>query len=380
MPYCGDIYCSESTICGYESSELQLAAITGIAICGKTICGYGIPIEDTILTPQDRNVNALIKIFKSSGSTYTLNLVSCNINLCNPSNDMCSVEAIDYNILEMGDRVQIWLGSDTKYLMFIGDIIFLTHDETGITKFSVESLIDRLKYRYLKSDVAFTSDDRASVASYILSGNSAGLSYDINYIKGDPSFLLTKEYWAWDMTIFDILVDLMWDHNIYYTNKTLYITSPDIEVGYNLNYHNNKFKSWSVTEEKGNQFYLIHVDGSEHYIDKYTDASGLKEISYNQMTATTQAEVNRIANILASEENKTLYNVQVTMPYIMPPLFGKMHIVLPGLNENLIITEISYSVNGNNIETIIKLGSHRNTLSSIISKLAKESKRSHFIY
>ena len=384
MPYsyCGRVYCSESTICGYVPSTAgaSIYAVCGIAICGRSICGV-IPVSliDTISAPPIRNVNAISQIYKSNGEIYNLDLISCNVTISNPINDSANFEAIDNNILEIGDRIHLWTGYATKYLIFVGDIIRLTRDESGITKVELECPADILKYKYLKSDETFTSQTREDVIEDFLDAYSGGLTYSLN-IRPDPSFLLTNEYWAWDKTIFDIITDIMWDHNIYYKDKTLYITTPNEDLDLTLNYYSGKFQSWSKMEEQGNQFKMCHVDGSEHTKDLYSDGHGIKELCYNKMTATTQTEVNRLAEILLTENNETIYEVHITLPYLFPPQFGLVHVKLPGLDTNLIIKGLQYSVSGTELYTTISLGTHRSQLSQVLDKLVKDSNRIHFIY
>lgn len=374
----GLCFCSSNTLCGYLP---RYTCICGIAICSPlTICGYGVPIDDEISAPINRKLNAIIKIFKSDGTIHQLSLISTNIKITNPcDNDAASIECIDNETLAVGDRVHVFIGYPSKYLAFVGDINDITRDESGVTKANIECVVDLLKYVYLKDDKSYSNYTRESAVSDILTDYNSGISYELD-IKTDYSFKLTKDYWAWDDNILDIIKDMMWDHNLYYTYKTFHIENPDTEIDLVLDYDRSKFESWTMSEEQNDQFRLIHVDGSDHTKDKYCYNLGKKEISFNDMTATTQAEVNRIAEILATEKNKTLYNVQIRLPYLIPPRMGKVRVKLPGLDEYLIIKELNYDVSGTSLSTTIVLGSHRSPISQILSKLIKMDDKSHFIY
>ena len=372
----GTLFCGEQ-LCGVLPWS-ETIAITGRCLCGETICGVGIPIEDEISTPDNRKLNAILKIFKSNGAIHTLSLISTNIKITNPcSNDEASIECIDNETLEIADRLQIWIGYPGKYLAFVGDLISITRDESGITKANVECIVDTLKYIYLKDDKSYSEVTRQTAISDILTDYNSDITYDLN-IKSDASFKLTKDYWAWNDSILDIIKDIMWDHNIYYIYKTLYIESPDTEINLTLDYTRSKFESWSYSEELNDQFGHIHIEGSDHSKDKYCYNTGKKEFSFNDLTMTSQDEVDRIADILAEEKNKTLYNVKITLPYLIPPRIGKVHIKLPGLDEFLIIKEINYEVSGTSLSSTLTLGSHRSPLSSVINKIICQADRSHF--
>jgi len=376
----GECWCSPDTICGTLPWDLTIA-LCGLALTGQTICGSNIPIDDVISLPIARKVGAIAKVYKANKSIWDIDLVECDVTLTNPcSNDQASFKCIDNETIEIGDRVHIWIGAPSKFIVFIGDVNLLTRDESGITTVQLESVADILKYVFLKEDITFTDSSRRNAITNILTTYNSGVSYSLNVKPDviDNEFL--GEYWAWDKTVFEILEDIMYDHNIYFINKTLYVTSPDSDTGLDLNYYSGKFQSWSMTKEQGDQFGRCHVDGSDHTIDKYARGTGKKEISHNDMKATTADEVNRIAGILLDEKNYTLYNVRITLPYIFPPRIGKVSVKLPGLEEDLVIKELSWTVSGTDLSTTLSLGNKRVPASQIISKLIEEKDRSHFVY
>lgn len=376
---CGELYCGEQ-LCGVLPWDLT-SAICGECICGEVICGANIPINDDISAPIKRKLNAIAKIYKSDGNVYELSLISANVKITNPpDNDEASFEWVSSGgVCAIGDRIQLWIGYPGKYLAFVGDLVSITRDESGITKANVECIVDTLKYIYLKDDKSYSEVTRQTAISDILTDYNSGISYDLN-IKSDASFKLTKDYWAWNESILDIIKDIMWDHNIYYIYKTLYIENPDTEINLTLDYTRSKFESWSYSEELNDQFGHVHIEGSDHSKDKYCYNTGKKEFSFNDMTMTTQDEVDRIADILSEEKNKTLYNVQIKLPYLIPPRIGKVHVKLPGLDEFLIIKEINYEVSGTSLSSTLTLGSHRSPISSIMNKLIKMDDKSHFVY
>ncbi|MCK4258079.1 MAG: hypothetical protein KAX49_03825 [Halanaerobiales bacterium] len=343
------------------------------------ICGDGLPISDPITAPSGSKNYATAKIYKSSGAVYELALVKCSVRLTNPcDNDEGYVEGIDNGALEVGDRIHIWVGYPGKYLAFVGDINRLRRDKSGITKANLESVIDILKYRYLKEDKSYSEVQRKSAVYDLLSEYASDLAYNLD-IDDDPTPILTEEYWAWDKTVFEILTDILWDYNIYYVYKELKITPPDDEINLVLDYQRSKFEDWQCSEEQNNQFRLIHVDGSDTTSEKEMYL-GKKEFSYNNMTLTNQKMTDRIANILGEEKNETLYNVQIKLPYLIPPRIGRVKVRLPGLNKDLIIKELNYEVSGTSLSSTLTLGSHRSPISSIMDKLIKLDDKSHFIY